>query len=81
MVQGVCAPVPKVGGYIGLKGHFCVGFAGFAGYIIYFIILKKKKKKKKNKIYTLQTLQTLHKTKLKYSFLNCNFDGATQRPH
>jgi hypothetical protein len=47
MVQRVCAPVPKVGGYIGLKGHFCVGCVGFAGYIIYFIILKKKKKKKK----------------------------------
>jgi hypothetical protein len=70
MVQRVCAPVPKVGGYIGLKGHFCVGFVGFAGFINLFFFLKKKKKKKKNKIYTLQTLHTLHKTKLKYSFLN-----------
>jgi hypothetical protein len=50
MVQGVCAPVPKVGGYIGLKGHFCVGCVGFAGCITLFIILKKKKKKKKNKL-------------------------------
>jgi hypothetical protein len=49
MVQGVCAPVPKVGGYIGLKGHFCVGCVGFAGCITLFIILKKKKKKKKIK--------------------------------